>query len=71
MKKIKWLISTHYGRLLLATMLVVAGGLIMQHSEDKWNIGAASMTLGLITMGVYFIVMMYFAITGTISDNKK
>jgi len=71
MKTLKTLFGTHIGRLLVAAVLTIAGGLTMAHTEDKLHIGAALMLLGLGTLVVYFVVMMIFGIKGTIEDNKK
>ena len=71
MKLIKSLFTTHIGRLLLAVVITVIGGLIMQHTEDKMYIGAVLMTIGLGTLIVYFFVMMHYAIKGTKEDIKN
>jgi len=71
MKTIKTLFGTHIGRLLVAAVLTISGGLIMAHTNDSYYIGTALMIIGLGTLIVYFVIMMAFGIKGTIDDNKK
>jgi len=71
MKLLKTLFTTHIGRLLVAAVLTIAGGLIMAHTNDNYYIGAGLMIIGLGTLIVYFVIMMAFGIKGTIEDNKK
>lgn len=71
MKLLKTLFTTHIGRLLVAAILTIAGGLIMAHTNDNYYIGAGLMIIGLGTLIVYFVIMMAFGIKGTIEDNKK
>jgi len=69
-KAILQLFTTHIGRMLLAVVLTVIGGLIKQHTDDNYYIGLALMIIGLGTLIVYFVIMMAFGIKGTIEDNK-
>lgn len=71
MKKIKSILSTHIGRLALAAIISVLGGLIMNLTEDKFYIGTALLLIGFGTLFAYFFVMMYYAIKGTWEDIKN
>lgn len=70
-KKIKAILSSHWYRLIIAAVILVLGGIIRQNTNDSLYIGISFMCIAVAVFAVYFVVMMYFAITGTISDNKK
>jgi len=67
--KIMFLFTTHIGRLLLGSILLIVGGSLTNFTESKLPI--FMMNIGISILVVYFIIMMYYAIKNTISDFKN
>ena len=67
--KLMFLFTTHIGRLLFASLLVIIGGSISNFTESRLPIFI--MNIGVVILVVYFIIMMYYAIKNTISDFKN
>ena len=67
--KIMFLFTTHIGRLLFASLLVIIGGSVSNFTKSKLPIFI--MNIGVVILVVYFIIMMYYAIKNTISDFKN
>jgi len=67
--KLMFLFTTHIGRLLFASLLLVIGGSLTNFTENK--IPLFMMYTGIVILVVYFIIMMYYAIKNTVSDFKN
>jgi len=67
--KIMFLFTTHIGRLLLGSILLIVGGSLTNFTESRLPI--FMMNIGISILVVYFIIMMYYAIKNTISDFKN
>ena len=67
--RLMFLFTTHIGRLLLGSILLIIGGSLTNFTESK--IPIFMMNIGISIIEVYFIIMMYYAIKNTISDFKN
>ena len=73
-KRLKWLGITHYGRLLLATILCVSG-IFSQYStiaflSTDYAIFEYLVTAGILIIGIEFVWMMIYVVYNFINRNK-
>lgn len=73
--RIIYMFSSHFGRLILASILIAIGGILgtdglleIKSQEDFWN---WVMYTGILVWIIYLVIGLYYSIKNAISDLKE